>query len=113
VETFGAVCGNFKSAANIDLVFILDATGSMGNEIKDFQKNLSDLVSQPASVTTSYRVAVVSNRDFVKRTGSAIDYPSRVGVSFTNSLADIQTAINSSGGRRLCRNGVFWHESGN
>ena len=94
-ETFGAVGGNFKSAANIDLVFIVDTTGSMGDEIKAVRDNLSDLVSQLASTTASYRVAVVSYRDFKERTGSASDYPSRVDQTFTSSLDAIQTAVDS------------------
>lgn len=40
-------------------------------------------------------MAVVSYRDFAERTGNPVDYPSRVDQPFTNSLSEIQAAIDS------------------
>jgi len=91
-ETFGAVGGSFEAGANIDLVFVVDTTGSMGNEIDEVRNNLSDLVNQLSEATSSYRVAVVSYRDFPERAGAG-NYPSRVDQTFTSSLPDIQAAI--------------------
>ena len=94
-ETFGAAGGSFDTMANIDVAFVVDTTGSMGGEIAQVQADLSDLVDQLASTTGSYRVAVVSYRDFPERTGSSVDYPSRVDQTFTDDLGLIQAAIDS------------------
>lgn len=44
LETFGAVGGTFMMGANIDLAFIIDTTGSMGDEINTVRTNLASLV---------------------------------------------------------------------
>jgi lysophospholipase L1-like esterase len=92
--TFGSVGGSFEEGANIDLVFVVDTTGSMGDEIAEVRTNLADLVSQLAGATSTYRVAVVSYRDFPERAGAS-NYPSRVDQSFTSDLAAIQAGIDS------------------
>jgi PKD repeat protein/lysophospholipase L1-like esterase/Mg-chelatase subunit ChlD len=94
-ETFGAVPGLFDTNVNIDVVFVVDTTGSMGGEIAEVRANLSSLVDQLAATTDSYRVAVVSYRDFPQRTGSSSDYPSRVDQTFTDDPVLIQAAIDS------------------
>ena len=94
-ETFGAAGGVFDSKADIDVVFIIDTTGSMEDNIAQVRADLESLVAQLAADTNSFRVAVVSYRDFSERTGDSIDYPARVDQTFTNNVADIQAAIDS------------------
>ena len=94
-ETFGASGGIFNSMADIDVAFVVDTTGSMGDEIAQVRADLASLVAQLAASTNSFRVAVVSYRDFPSRTGWAGDYPARVDQTFTDNLSDIQAAINS------------------
>ena len=94
-ETFGAAGGAFDTNADIDVVFVVDTTGSMGGEIAQIRADLSILVDQLATTTDSYRVAVVSYRDFSQRTGDSDDYPSRVDQTFTEDLDLIQAAIDS------------------
>lgn len=94
-ETFGAGGGSFGTNADIDVVFVVDTTGSMGDEIAQVQADLSTLVDQLAATTDSYRVAVVSYRDFPERTGISSDYPFNVDQSFTENTALIQAAIDS------------------
>ncbi len=106
-ETFGAVGGTFDANSNIDVVFVVDTTGSMGGEIAQVQADLSSLVNQLAATTDSYRVAIVSYRDFPERTGSSIDYPARVDQTFTEDTALIQAAIDSL----TARGGGDWPET--
>lgn len=80
---------------DLDIVFVVDTTGSMGGEIARVRADLAALVAQLRSSTNSFRVAVVSYRDFAERTGSPADYPSRVDLDFTDSLPEIQAAIDS------------------
>jgi Mg-chelatase subunit ChlD len=93
--TFGATGGSFDTNTDVDVAFVVDTTGSMGGEISQVRRDLSSLVNQLAVITDSYRVAVVSYRDFPQRTGSSSDYPFRVDQSFTDDLASLQAAINT------------------
>jgi lysophospholipase L1-like esterase len=106
-ETFGAAPGAFDTNADIDVAFVVDTTGSMGSEIAEVQANLSSLVDQLAAQTDSYRVAVVSYRDFPERTGDPVDYPFRVDQTFTDDPALIQAAIDSL----TLGNGGDWEET--
>lgn len=94
-ETFGAAPGAFDTNSDIDVVFVVDTTGSMWDEIAQVRTDLTELVDQLANTTDSYRVAVVSYRDYPERTDDSIDYPSRVDQTFTDDLGLIQAAINS------------------
>ncbi len=67
----------------------------MGDDIAQVRADISRLVDQLATTTNSYRVAVVSYRDFPARTGYSGDYPSKVIQTFTDDRASIQAAINS------------------
>jgi PKD repeat protein len=67
----------------------------MGGEIAEVQAHIASVVSQLTGATSTYRVAVVSYRDFPGRTGYSGDYPSKVIQTFTDDPALIQTAINS------------------
>jgi len=78
---------------DLDVVFVVDTTGSMGDEIAQVRDNLSSLVDVLDERTNSYRVGVVTYRDFAERTGDAIDYPSRVEQTFTSDRPSIQAAI--------------------
>ncbi|MEM9775066.1 MAG: VWA domain-containing protein, partial [Chloroflexota bacterium] len=106
-KSFGATGGSFESDSNIDVAFVVDTTGSMGNEIAQVKEDLSQLVNQLATTTNSYRVAVVSYRDFPERTGDPKDYPFRVDQGFTNDLSSIQSAIDSL----TAEGGDDWNET--
>jgi len=94
-ETFGASGGSFSTDADIDVAFVVDTTGSMGGEIAQVRTDLASLVAQLDAATDSYRVAVVSYRDFPDRTSIVTDYPSRVDQTFTDDLGLIQAGIDS------------------
>lgn len=81
------------SSGNVDLVLVVDTTGSMGDDIAAVKAFASSLVDQLEAGTSSYRVALVSYRDFPARTGDTRDYPSRVLLPFSNDSAEIQAAI--------------------
>lgn len=93
--SFGAGGGSFGRTADLDIVFVVDTTGSMGGEIAQVRSDLSALVNQLEVSTNSYRVGVVSYRDFAERTGNPADYPARVDLDFSSDLVAIQGAIDS------------------
>lgn len=85
--------GTFEDGGNIDMAFVVDTTGSMSAEIAAVRTNLADIVAQLAAATSSYRVAVVSYKDFPEFCPG--NYPSRVDQDFTNNLSLIQAGIDS------------------
>lgn len=92
-DAFGAA-GTSTGQGSVDVVFVIDTTGSMGsyiNAVKSFSTELVDLVAQR---TASYRFALVDYRDFPSRTGASYDYPAKVQLGFTDDTAAIQDAIN-------------------
>ncbi len=93
--TFGAGGHSFDTATDVDVAFVVDTTASMGGAIAQVQADLSRLVEQLAATTASYRVAVVSYRDFPERTRNSDDYPAKVVQTFTDDQTSIQAAINS------------------
>lgn len=86
----GVVRGN-----DVDIVFVVDTTGSMGGVIGSVRNNLTAIVDNLAGSTRSFRVGVVSYRDFVDRTGNSNDYPSRVDTPLTSDRDAIAAAISS------------------
>lgn len=80
---------------DVDIVFVVDTTGSMGGVIGSVRNNLNAIVDNLATSTRSFRVGVVSYRDFSERTGSSIDYPARVETPFTSDRTAISDAIAS------------------
>lgn len=84
-----------SKGGNVDMVFVVDSTGSMSDEIETVRTNLKTLVDQLTTDTSSWRVAVVSYRDFPKRTGIDGDFPSKVVQPFTDNVAAIEAGLDS------------------
>lgn len=97
--TFGA--GASAPRNDIDVVFVVDTTGSMSPTIADVRAYASQVARQLAAGSNSYRFSLVDYRDFPARTGSSTDYPSRLVVPFTDDLAALQAGLDrlqASGG---------------
>jgi hypothetical protein len=91
--TFGAGTTPPAGAADIDIVFVIDTTGSMGSTISAVKEFAGDLVTKVAAGTASHRFALVTYRDHPEHTGSADDYPARVEQPFTEAAATFQSAV--------------------
>lgn len=96
-ETLTGINTTLGSSNSLDLVFVIDTTGSMGDDIAAVKTFAADLVNNLVTKTKSYRFALVTYRDFPERTGTSTDYPSRVDLDFTNDQAMILSAINNIG----------------
>ena len=88
-EASGSVVGT----GSVDIVFVVDTTGSMGATIDTVKRIASDLIDDVNSQTLSARYALVDYRDFPER-AATYDYPAKVRSGFTYDKAEIQTAIN-------------------
>ncbi|MBW3576670.1 MAG: VWA domain-containing protein [Actinobacteria bacterium] len=92
---FGAG-GTGEIGGDLDLVFVIDTTGSMGEDIaavKQFSTELVDLLSER---TASFRVGLVTYKDHpVSPYGGSSDYPRRTELGFTDDTSAIKDAINA------------------
>ena len=95
-----AHAGAIGPCGNMDMVFIVDTTGSMGGEITNIKAGLPSLITQAqiASAGNTLRIGVISFDGFIQNpyTGNCIgqDYVD-VKLPLTTNQADWTAAINS------------------
>lgn len=87
----------------IDLVAVIDTTGSMGDVIDAVKQNVDDMVATIASTTSDYRFALVDYKDW----GQGDPYQSRLDVPFTTDTAALQAGVNALS----ASGGGDWEES--
>jgi hypothetical protein len=76
----------------LDIVFVIDSTGSMGDEIDEVKANVSTLVAQIAAVDSDFRVALVDYKD---EPSEESDYQSRLDLDFTTDYNAFDSALNT------------------
>jgi Ca2+-binding RTX toxin-like protein len=91
--TFG-VAGSVLGG-NIDVVFVIDTTGSMFDDIAAVKSFAFEFVNLLTGSVTSYRFALVTYRDHPSYTGNPADYPSRLDLDFSDDGATIVSAVNA------------------
>ncbi|MBQ3104199.1 MAG: S8 family serine peptidase, partial [Oscillospiraceae bacterium] len=82
-------------APPLDLCFVVDTTGSMGDDIDNAKENMEEILESLREKTANYRVALIDYRDFADRTGESEDYPCRVQLNFSDNDIIIRDAIDA------------------
>ncbi len=82
-----------KGNNKIDLVFVVDTTGSMGSYISAMKEGMKSYLSQLEAKNIDYRIAIVDYRDFPSRADTT-DYPYKVQLAFTGNEDSVISAIN-------------------
>lgn len=77
----------------VDLVFVIDTTSSMADDIAAVKVAAINIVDYVFDKSPQARIALVDFRDFSIRTGSVTDYPYRDRLIFTGDVNKINTAI--------------------
>ena len=78
----------------LDLIFTIDTTGSMWDDIDAVKASATEIVNTIDSKISDYRVAVVDYRDFpVYPYGGSGDYPYHVDLPFSTDKSTIISAI--------------------
>jgi len=78
----------------LDLIFTIDTTGSMWDDIANVKASASAIVEKIDAETSNYRIAVVDYRDFpVYPYGGAGDYPFNDVLPFSSDKSSIIAAI--------------------
>lgn len=87
--------GDTTASGDIDIVFTIDTTGSMGSYIAQVKQYAQSLVDQVNAQTNSARFALISYRDDPAWTRYSADYPARVESGFTTDATALKAAINA------------------
>jgi hypothetical protein len=87
---------NAKDDKSLDLVFCIDNTGSMRDDIDAVKAQAINILNKTATDYPNFRVAVVGYRDYpVDPYGEPDDYLNRDFIAFSTNKTDITAAINS------------------
>ncbi|PKL41768.1 MAG: hypothetical protein CVV39_09070, partial [Planctomycetes bacterium HGW-Planctomycetes-1] len=80
----------------MDVVILIDTTGSMSGVLDSVKTAASDIVDRIAEKTSDYRIAVVDYRDYPEAPygDPDIDYTFKDNLEFTSSRIAVQNAIN-------------------
>jgi murein DD-endopeptidase MepM/ murein hydrolase activator NlpD len=93
---------------SLDLIFLIDTTGSMVDDIDNVKASASEIVEAIDSKNYDYRVSVAEYRDIpLSPYGSSGDYVYKLDCSFSNDKDEIIAAINSIS----VAGGADWQES--
>jgi hypothetical protein len=76
----------------LDIVFVIDSTGSMEDEIDEVKENVSTLVTQIAGINPDFRVALVDYKDTPDEESA---YQSRLDLPFTTDFAAFDSQLRS------------------
>ncbi len=92
----------------LDLIFVIDTTGSMEDDIAEVRANALRILDRVAASGADWRISIVTYRDHPQAPyGDPGDYPSRVELNFSSDYGEITDAIN---GIRI-GGGADFHES--
>ncbi len=78
---------------NLDLAFVVDTTGSMGDSIDKVKQDMKNYLDDLDASGMNYRVAIIDYRDFPDRAWYE-DYPYKVQLDFSSDYDEILAAIN-------------------
>lgn len=91
VDEYGEAVQKLKK---IDVVFIVDTTSSMDDDVHQLNKDLAVyLAALKDQCTEDYRIALIDYRDFAMNTLDGDDYPYKVRLDFTNKTSKIYDAF--------------------
>lgn len=81
---------------SLDVVFLIDTTGSMGDDIANAKSNATTIINNIKDNFNDFRIAVVEYRDFPQSPwGSTGDFVTKVRTTFTNNASTAISAINA------------------
>lgn len=86
----------WRAEQPLDLVFVIDTTSSMSDDIAAVKAASTDIINSIDSKVTDYRIALVDYRDFpVSPYGGSGDYPAMTRLAFTADKTAAISAINA------------------
>ncbi|MBR4727596.1 MAG: VWA domain-containing protein [Clostridia bacterium] len=87
------ICAHAVYFKELDLVFVIDSTSSMLDNIERVQEDMTMYIDALEQSRKDYRIAIVDYRDFAERSESEKDYPYKVTLDFTEIVGDILDGV--------------------
>lgn len=84
-----------ESNRQVDLVLVIDTTGSMGDEIDTVKSNLSTLISSLRQEGISLYISVIDYKDITSDGVDSTKVNNGTGVDFYNTAVDISNVLNT------------------
>ncbi len=85
-----------EEADALDLVFVIDTTSSMEDDIDRVKSDAQRIIEQVETSNTDWRIAVTTFRDYPEAPyGDAGDYVARMEVDFSDDAGEISAAIHA------------------
>lgn len=100
-QTIGRWEATLATGKSLDVVFLIDTTGSMNDDIANAKSNATTIINNISSSFNDYRIAVVEYRDQpISPWGDSGDFITKVRTTFTTNPTTAINAINamSTGG---------------
>ena len=89
-------CFHRMIVPKLDLVFAIDATGSMADDIAQVEAAAIEIVDAVAASGADFQIAIVTYKDHpIFPYGEPTDYPSRIDLNFSTDAAVIKAAISA------------------
>lgn len=98
--TFGATAGKTTAAGSgalIDLMFVIDTTGSMGSDIAQVRTDAEAILDATFEASPDARIGIATYRDHPEHTGDLSDYPGQIEVGLTSDRGAIVDALDGIG----------------
>ena len=80
------------ASAGLDVCFLVDTTGSMGDDIDNAKENMNVILEGLSTKCEDFRVALIDYRDFADR-AEYYDYPAMLRLDFSQDVDEITAAI--------------------
>lgn len=81
------------ASEDIDIVFAVDATGSMADDIYTVRENIHRIAKSVEKKAKSYRMALVTYKDHPQEGGWTGDYPARLELDFTSDISALEARL--------------------
>lgn len=79
----------------VDIAFVIDATGSMSDDISQVRENVRLIADSVAESSSSARFALVTYKDDPDNGGDYDDYTSHVETAFTDDVTAMESALDA------------------
>ncbi len=94
------ISGATGGGASVDIVFIIDSTGSMGAEINDVKNIIESFTEVLDNSSIDYQLGLIEFQDYpVSPCGGSSDFPSKIylfdGKQFTTNTTNFRNTVNS------------------
>ncbi|HZD23868.1 MAG TPA: transposase [Acidimicrobiia bacterium] len=90
---FGPFVAQLPATGDVDIVFVVDATSSMGGDLDELKGHAAALVAEIESAADDTWFGLVTYRDDPAHTGNPSDYTSRVDFPLSEDSAGFVTAL--------------------